>query len=740
MLLAFIGLLAGFVLGTGTLLGPIQWAAGLARERGWTPNTEDSLVRAFMVALVVLTFIVGLLLTSIIVNSRKKHIKLGLPLLLMLFFAGTLYMWLTPGMLNKPDILQDSSKYQFTVGSYPDKKRLRELKRRGYTSVISLLHPAVVPFEPKLLADEQKAVSEAGLELIHMPMLPWISENKEALEQMSELARSGKGRYYIHCYLGKDRVNVARNVIKAAGGNIKAGHGKYTSRHRHLADRKKFERGPILSPDKGLHVTPHPTDEEYLVAILVDDVRNVISLLDSERLAAREHRLLEQYHVNFHHIPISIEEYNPKLALAAAQKAWRMPRPLVVHSFHSPSPRTDAFIQAFLSNRAPLPPSLFDEPLRVGKVTIIAPHIAVGPRPTALGEFKELEKRGIRKYLFIGDPESPEGLRDEEFTRVARFDWRVQEKKKTALKILNGDGPWYVYGSGLARLRHDIAETYGPAMPTNVTFNPAILLGAVQEIATVEPVEKKPEGLIAKGMSFIERALPSAKLTIILVPLSFFYALLAAMYVGRLKKINEVRTPYTRKIFHFLIFTMASVVQLTAGLAGVMIFGSVTALCVLYAVMRGQGFPFYEAMARPTDEPHRSFYILVPLLTTALGGVISNLFFIKFAYIGYLVGGWGDAIGEPVGSRWGKHRYKVPSLLGVNATRSLEGSLAVFSVSFLAAVLGLTLGGFALPSALACAALCAVAGALVESVSTHGLDNLTIQVTAAGVAAWMLGG
>ena len=161
-------------------------------------------------------------------------------------------------------------------------------------------------------------------------------------------------------------------------------------------------------------------------------------------------------------------------------------------------------------------------------------------------------------------------------------------------------------------------------------------------------------------------------------------------------------------------------------------------LCVLYATYRGKNFPFYEAMARPTDEPHRTFYIIVPLITTAMGGGITNLFFGEFAYVGYLVGGWGDAVGEPVGTRWGKHRYKVPSLLGIKATRSLEGSFAVVLVGSVVAFLGLFAVGFPITNAVYVALACGIAGALIEAISTHGLDNLTIQVAAAATAYFLL--
>jgi len=156
-------------------------------------------------------------------------------------------------------------------------------------------------------------------------------------------------------------------------------------------------------------------------------------------------------------------------------------------------------------------------------------------------------------------------------------------------------------------------------------------------------------------------------------------------------------------------------------------------------VARGDGFAFYEALARPTDAPRRSLFVLVPLATTAIGGLGANLLFGGLAHIGYLVCGWGDAVAEPVGTRWGRHRYRVPSIAGVAATRSLEGSAAVFLVGGLAAFAGLLLAGVPQATAAGVAIACAAAGALVEALSNHGLDNLTVQLAAAGTAWLLLG-
>ena len=234
------------------------------------------------------------------------------------------------------------------------------------------------------------------------------------------------------------------------------------------------------------------------------------------------------------------------------------------------------------------------------------------------------------------------------------------------------------------------------------------------------------------------RAIPSKAEILLLSPLLFIYVLLIAVLVCYLKKYRKVRTPYTRKIFHFLIFTTAAIFQFRFGLTLVVLFSCIVSIFVLAAVLAGEGFVFYEALARETDRPYRTLFVLIPLFTTALGGVLINIFFVKFSFIGYLVGGWGDAVGEPVGTRWGRHRYAVPSLMGVRAQRSLEGSAAVLLVSTVVAFSGLYLFGYPVPTAIGTAVACGVGSAAVEAVSNHGLDNLTIQVAAAGIAHFIL--
>ncbi len=212
---------------------------------------------------------------------------------------------------------------------------------------------------------------------------------------------------------------------------------------------------------------------------------------------------------------------------------------------------------------------------------------------------------------------------------------------------------------------------------------------------------------------------------------------LVAAWVAARARIRGTAVPYTRKIFHFAVFSGAAVVHTRSGLGGTIAYGSVVAVMVLITVLRGDGDPFYEALARETDRPRRTLFILVPLVTTAVGGLASALLAGPYASVGYLVAGWGDAIAEPVGARWGRHPYRVPSLAGVPARRTIEGSTAVFLASWVAAALVFSALGTATAASVWMGAACAVLATAVEAVSHHGADNLTVPL-AVSMLAWLL--
>jgi len=209
---------------------------------------------------------------------------------------------------------------------------------------------------------------------------------------------------------------------------------------------------------------------------------------------------------------------------------------------------------------------------------------------------------------------------------------------------------------------------------------------------------------------------------------------------GTLKRRSGWPTGYTRKLFHFLIFFTAVGLHLWGGMPAVNILGLGMGIYVILIVWAGDQNFFFEALAREKDSPRRGYFIVLPYLTTALGGLLSNWLFGAFAVMGYLVGGAADAVAEPVGVRFGRHRYRVPSLKKVEiAERSVEGSLSVLAVSIiLSAVFFNTYYHLPLSRSLFSSILLSVAVVFVEAASPHGADNLTIQITASGLASFFV--
>jgi phytol kinase len=201
-------------------------------------------------------------------------------------------------------------------------------------------------------------------------------------------------------------------------------------------------------------------------------------------------------------------------------------------------------------------------------------------------------------------------------------------------------------------------------------------------------------------------------------PIGLAWSFAALWFAGWLQR-RGARAGYTRKVFHFLIFATVAVLEWWMGTPAVCLFGAACTVAVFTAVSIGPGSLLYEAIARPKDAPHGTLFVVVPYLATLIGGVAANLAFGPVAVAGYLVTGLGDATGEPVGTMFGEHVYRVRPLSSVPATRSLEGSAAVFVMSAVALVLAaamspyITLGPYGTAKILAIAAV----SALVEAVS-----------------------
>lgn len=174
------------------------------------------------------------------------------------------------------------------------------------------------------------------------------------------------------------------------------------------------------------------------------------------------------------------------------------------------------------------------------------------------------------------------------------------------------------------------------------------------------------------------------------------------------------------------------------GIPEVCLVGVMTTAVIILAVACGEGHPLYEALAREKDAPHRTRYIIEPYVSTLMGGVLVNLFFPETAQLGYLVAGLGDAVAEPVGTRFGRHRYRVPTLDGTLAERSLEGSASVWIVSSLSLCLYLCGSAPLTVTTGVVVLLIASLSTFAEAISPHGWDNAVLQILPAWLGAVMI--
>lgn len=160
---------------------------------------------------------------------------------------------------------------RFVFGPYPDEEAAKKLASEGFTGIVSLLSP-VVPFEAILLDRERASASAAGLELVEAQMLPWVSSNEAALAAIRRIAKEGRGRWYVHCYLGRHRVDLARFAIQEAAG--------VAAERPRVVLPEALERGAIFRHSDTIALGPLPTKDEWFEFVVRSGTRRVVCLLD----------------------------------------------------------------------------------------------------------------------------------------------------------------------------------------------------------------------------------------------------------------------------------------------------------------------------------------------------------------------------------------------------------------------------------------------------------------------------
>ena len=305
----------GLFTGTLVLVVAVRGILNVLQRLGWGQAAQNRLLIG-----VILLFVAGsfLLARRVVrglfrISPRARMIAL-VALGVLALLSG--YAWSNPTRFlasfagTEQTSLSMEGGPNFVFGSYPDANRLLQLKKQGVTTVVSLQSPAVL-VELSGISAERQAAAAAGLSFIEAPMLPWVSDNTESLEKIRNLALHGKGTYYVHCGLGRDRVNIVKRVIESLQPQTHA-HVAATKDLRSAVGFERrtepFERGMPMKVKDGVWVVPYLNDAEFYGFILQGQPGHVVLVLDARDPEQRgwladAEKKMKQYAVTYTYFP-----------------------------------------------------------------------------------------------------------------------------------------------------------------------------------------------------------------------------------------------------------------------------------------------------------------------------------------------------------------------------------------------------------------------------------------------------
>ena len=322
---AYAWLTIGLFTGTLVLVVAVRGILSVIERLGFDQAAQN---HTFM--LVILLFVVGsFLLARAVVRSLYRRpprtrmtalVLLAVPALLSLVAWSNPMRFLAGIAGAKSTTLSTSGGVKFIFGSYPDEQRIRELKAQGVTALVSLQSPRVV-VEISGINEERNAAARAGLQMIEAPMLPWVSDNTESLEIIRKLAFAPRGTYYVHCGLGRDRVNIAKRVIESTQGQTHAQLAAAGDLKHALSFESRtgpFERGQLYRLGDGAWMIPFPNDAEFYGFILQGQPADVVLVLDSTDVVQRGWLTKARAQMTQYAVRNSFIEYSPRMTRAEA--------------------------------------------------------------------------------------------------------------------------------------------------------------------------------------------------------------------------------------------------------------------------------------------------------------------------------------------------------------------------------------------------------------------------------------
>jgi dolichol kinase len=219
----------------------------------------------------------------------------------------------------------------------------------------------------------------------------------------------------------------------------------------------------------------------------------------------------------------------------------------------------------------------------------------------------------------------------------------------------------------------------------------------------------------------------------------FFIQLICGLCV----KYRSFKVNYSRKIVHISYFVIPQLLDTIILYFHKTIYTELWNITIIYClllslleVIRKRFSLFkimYAAIDRPEDRPFTTFWFVTQLsvsLPIIMGFSIlfSSLDQNNFIFVPLWILAFGDGLAEPVGTKYGHHKYKVKGfLVKKEYTRSLEGSSCVYLASIISVLA--YYNSFTKASITFCLIIMPFAMTFVEAYSPHTWDNPIILLT-----------
>jgi len=210
-----------------------------------------------------------------------------------------------------------------------------------------------------------------------------------------------------------------------------------------------------------------------------------------------------------------------------------------------------------------------------------------------------------------------------------------------------------------------------------------------------------------------------------------------AHWSGRLVEREALAVGYTRKLNHFVLFLLPGWMASWSDDERAPIWAAIAAILTAHLLLFLCWGPIrhrsrfcatvFRAIDRPEDRPYTLFWLWSQMIVGYLallpwGWLFLQMGRFELIQIPVLINGVGDGLAEVVGTRFGRHRYRVPGLWTDRVyTRSWEGSLCVWLTGLI--VVALFADGFTPPEFWLAIAAVPIAMTLAEAWSPHTWDT-----------------